>query len=309
MLNTKEAELYVKPLRISSRQIQLLCALDKYRNMRRAAQAMHTTQPAASLVLQQLENRLSMKLFERQQRGMEPTIYGEVLIRFAKGVSQDFQHVEAEIADLSEGALGLIRIGSVYGAMASILRDRLIVYKKDFPRARVFIEVATSDTLIPRLINGDLDLVFGRIPDNFENNELEIDFFQNPEQMSVIARPGHPLAQKKKVSLSDLYNLTWILSPVESPMRSRVEFALRMSKMTTSLDIIETGSLLATTSLIESSDMISVMPYDVAMHYARYGMVTILRVELPISMVNLGIIKKKNRELSPIVTKFLEYLK
>ena len=43
------------PLKISSRQIALLNALGEFRNLRRAAAAMHTTQPAASLLLQQLE--------------------------------------------------------------------------------------------------------------------------------------------------------------------------------------------------------------------------------------------------------------
>lgn len=45
-------------LKISSRQITLLNALGEFGNLRRAAAAMHTTQPAASLLLQQLEERL-----------------------------------------------------------------------------------------------------------------------------------------------------------------------------------------------------------------------------------------------------------
>ncbi|MGT2511875.1 helix-turn-helix domain-containing protein [Cupriavidus basilensis] len=73
------------PLKISSRQIALINALAEHRNLRRAAAAMHTTQPAASLLLQQLEERLGVQLFERLPRGMEPTLYGEVLIRFAQG--------------------------------------------------------------------------------------------------------------------------------------------------------------------------------------------------------------------------------
>ena len=62
-------------LKISSRQITLLNALGEFGNLRRAAAAMHTTQPAASLLLQQLEERLGVRLFERLPRGMQATLY------------------------------------------------------------------------------------------------------------------------------------------------------------------------------------------------------------------------------------------
>ena len=309
MSRGEESDVPIKPLRISSRQVLLLNALDQCRNMRRAAIVMNTTQPTASLLLQQLEERLKVKLFERLPRGMEPTIYGEVLIRYAKDVSHDFEHAEAEIAELSKGAAGLVRIGSVYGTVPSLLTSQVIAFKKSNPRVRISIDVGFSNTLIPSLINGDLDIVLGRMPDQLHDQDLEIYFFAEPEQMSVIARPGHKLADKKRIKLSELFDLTWILSPAGSPMRSRVETALRISRMTSNLDIIETASLLAITSLLEASDMISVVPHGVALHYEKYGLVKILPVDLSISMVNLGIITRKSKTLSPAVIEFIRYLK
>lgn len=309
MPQQEAAEALFRPLKISSRQVSLLNALDQYRNMRRAAIAMHTTQPTASLLLRQLEERLSVKLFERLPRGMEPTIYGEVLIRYAKAASHDFEHAEAEIAELSKGAQGLVRIGSVVGTVPSLLTSRLIGFKTNHPRVRVSIDVGTSDTLLPHLTNGDLDVVIGRRPDQHEHADLAIDLLADPEQMSVISRPGHRLAREKKIPLTDLFEQTWILHPVGSPMRLRVENALRQAKMASPLDIVETSSLLAVTALIEASEMISVVPRDVALHYAKYGMVAVLDVDMPISMVNLGIITKRSRTLSPAVMEFIKYLK
>ena len=304
----KNAEFDFRPLKISSRKIVLLNALDEHRTMRRAALAMNTTQPTASILLQQLESRLNVKLFERRPRGMEPTIFGEVLIRYARGVSHDFEHAEAEIAELAKGALGFIRIGSVIGTVPSLLTNRLLKFNKLHPHVRISIDVATSDTLLPLLIRGDLDLVLGRLPDQLDEQDLIVDFFEHPERMSVIARPGHKLARKTKVNLSELTSQTWILHSVGSPMRLRIESALQQHFNSSLLNIIETSSLLATTSLVESSDMISVLPYDVAMHYSRYGLVTILPVDLPISLVNLGVITRKGKPLAPAVTEFLRCL-
>ena len=309
MSQEEEAEVAFRPLKISSRQVLLLNALDQCRNMRRAALAMHTTQPTASLLLQQLEARLNVKLFDRLPRGMEPTIYGEVLIRYARGVSHDFEHAEAEITELSRGAKGLVRIGSVIGTVPSLLTSRLIAFKANHPRVRVSIDVGTSDTLLPHLVSGDLDVVIGRLPDQQEHLDLAIDQLEEPEQMSVISRPGHRLAREKKIPLADLFALTWILHPVGSPMRLRVEAALRQAKMASPLDVVETTSLIAVTALIEASEMISVVPRDVALHYAKYGMVAVLDVDLPMSMVNLGVITKRTKIFSPAVMEFLRHLK
>lgn len=297
------------PLKISSRQIALINALAEHRNLRRAAAAMHTTQPAASLLLQQLEERLGVQLFERLPRGMEPTLYGEVLIRFAQGVTHEFGHAEAEIAELGRGASGLVRIGTVMGPVPTILTRGLLAFKAAHPKVRIAIEVGTSDTLLPSLIRGDFDVVLGRLPDRLSHPDLDIELFERGEQMRVIARPDHPLTRLDPLALCDLVPMTWILHPVGSPMRLRVESALTQAGMIDALDIVETASILAATAMMETSDMISVVPNDVAQYYARYAMVSVLPVELPVSMVNLGLLTRRSRPMSAAVRGVLSYLK
>jgi DNA-binding transcriptional LysR family regulator len=299
----------MQPLRISSRQVVLLNALDAHRNLHRAAEAMHTTQPAASALLKQLEEALNVSLFERHARGMHPTPYGEVMIRYAKGALHDFEHADDEIKALSRGAAGLVRVGSVMGAVPTLLTPSLAIFKAANPRVRISIQVDTSDLLIPGLAKGDLDVVLGRLPDPFGSHDLDVELFEEGEPMSVVARPGHRLFGARAVRLADLVGLTWILHPSGSPMRRRVEDALQSASVTTALDIIETASILATTAMLERTDMISVVPLEAARHYANYGIIGILPVELPIAMANLGIITRKSKGLSPATTGFLACLR
>ncbi|KJK16779.1 LysR substrate-binding domain-containing protein [Pseudomonas sp. 2(2015)] len=296
-------------LKISSRQITLLNALGEFGNLRRAAAAMHTTQPAASLLLQQLEERLGVRLFERLPRGMQPTLYGEVMIRYAQGALHEFEHAQAQIAELARGASGLVRVGSVMGPVPGLLTQAVLAYKREHPKVRISLEVGTSDTLLPSLLRGDFDLVVGRLPDQSDSHELNIELFDSDEQMRVVARAGHPLASAARLALADLAELTWILHPIGSPMRRRVENALQAAGMVQSLDIVETASILATTAMLEASDMIAVVPKDVAEHYARYAMVAILPVELPISMVNLGLLTLRSRPRSVALETLLHYLR
>ncbi|WP_408600855.1 LysR family transcriptional regulator [Pseudomonas sp. PLMAX] len=296
-------------LKISSRQITLLNALGEFGNLRRAATAMHTSQPAASLLLQQLEERLGVRLFDRLPRGMQPTLYGEVMIHYAQGALREFEHAQKQIAELARGATGLVRVGSVMGPVPTLLTKAVLAYKRDHPKVRISIEVGTSDTLLPALLRGDFDVVLGRVPDQSDSHGLDIELFDHGEQMRVIARAGHPLAGSAPLQLADLIAQTWILHPMGSPMRRRVESALQAGGMVQALDIVETASILATTAMLEASDMIAVVPNDVAEHYARYGMVTVLPVELPISMANIGLLTLGSRPKSVVLTRLLDYFR
>jgi DNA-binding transcriptional LysR family regulator len=295
-------------LKISSRQIALLNALGELGNLRKAASAIHTTQPAASLLLQQLEERLGVQLFERLPRGMQPTQFGDVMIRYAQGALHEFEYAEAQIAELARGAAGMVRIGTVMGPVPTLLTRGVLAFKAQHPKVRVAIEVGTSDTLLPALIRGDFDLVLGRLPDQLDSQGLDIQLFEQGERMRIIARPGHPLARRPNTRLADLAPLTWILHPIDSPMRRQVENALKAAQLIQPLDIIETSSILATTAMLESSDMIAVVPNDVAEHYARHRMITVLPVELPLAMANLGLLTSKARPMSAAVKGLLGHL-
>lgn len=296
-------------LKISSRQIALLNALGELGTLRKAATAIHTTQPAASLLLQQLEERLGVQLFERLPRGMQPTLFGEVMIRYAQGALHEFEYAEAQIAELAQGATGMVRIGTVMGPVPTLLTRGVLAFKAQHPKVRVAIEVGTSDMLLPALIRGDFDVVLGRLPSQLDSQGLDIQLFEQGERMRIIARPAHPLTRKAQPVLADLAPLTWILHPIGSPMRRQVENALQAAQLIHPLDIIETSSILATTAMIESSDMIAVVPNDVAEHYARYAMIAVLPVELPLAMANLGLLTSKARPMSAAVKALLGYLK
>jgi DNA-binding transcriptional LysR family regulator len=74
--------------RFKTRQLQLLVHLDEHRSVLHAADASHITQPAASKLLRELEETLGVELFVRHTRGVEPTWYGEILVRHAPALEE-----------------------------------------------------------------------------------------------------------------------------------------------------------------------------------------------------------------------------
>ncbi len=290
-------------MRVKTRQLVLLAQLGTERNLGRAATAMAISQPAATKLLQQLEEVVGVTLFKRLARGMEPTAAGAVLIRYARQMLSDFGFVRDEMLALRSGLRGTLRLGSVPGAVPGLLAPALVDYKQRHPRVAVSVLVDTSDVLLAQLERGEVDLVLGRLTEGSHDDE----FASLPllgEAQVVVVRAGHPLLQAAAVSLRDLVQWPWILQPPGSPQRGRFEASLREAGIHARLDITESASTIVTTALLEISDMAAVMPASLASHYARLGMLQVLPLELPLKVPSIHLVTRRNRALAPAAAHF-----
>jgi DNA-binding transcriptional LysR family regulator len=290
-------------MRVKTRQLVLLAQLGSERNLGRAATAMAISQPAATKLLQQLEDTLGWPLFKRLARGMEPTPAGEVLIRYARQLLSDFGFVREEVRALRSGLHGSLRIGSVPGAVPGLLAPALVDYKRRHPRVAVSVLVDTSDVMLAQLGRGEVDLVLGRLTEGRHDDE----FASLPllgEAQVVVVRAAHPLLAGGSIGLQDLVQWPWILQPPGSPQRSRFEAALREAGIHARLNITETASTIVTTALLEISDMAAVMPASLADHYARLGVLRALPLELPLRVPSIHLITRRTRALSPAAADF-----
>ena len=290
-------------MRVRTRQLMLLARLDADRNLGRAASAMNVSQPAATKLLQQLEDTLGAKLFTRLARGMEPTPYGEVLIRYAKQMLTDFGFVREEMVALRSGLRGVLRLGSVPGAVPELLGPALVEYKRRHPRVGVSVVVDTSDVVLAQLGRGEVDLVLGRLTESTHEEEFDSVELLGEAQVAVV-RASHPLLEVKDPSLRELVKWPWILQPPGSPQRSRFEAALREAGIHTRLNITETASTIVTTVLLEISDMAAVMPASLAGHYARLGVLAVLPLKLPLRVPSIHLVTRRHRSLSPAAADF-----
>lgn len=295
-------------LRLRTRQLLLVARLGQEGNLGRAAAALGISQPAATKLLQQVEETLGEPLFVRHARGMQPTASGEVLIRYARQALVDFGFAREQMAALRSGLSGRLRLGSVPGAVPELLAPALAEYKREHPRVAVSVLVETSDVMLAHLARGDVDLVLGRITEGHHEDELHSLVLLEEEQVAVV-RQGHPLLEKgRKLALADLVRWPWVLQPPGSPQRSRFENALREAGLHARLDIIETASTVATTALLEASDMAAVMPASLAAHYGRLGVLAVLPLKLPLTVPPIHLIARRHRELSPAATRFAQQL-
>jgi DNA-binding transcriptional LysR family regulator len=284
--------------RLKTRQLLLLIALDDYRNIHRAADELHMTQPAASKQIKDLEEMLEVKLFERLPRGMEPTIYGETMIRHARMALTSLALAHDDILTLKAGLSGQVEVGVIMAPAMSLLPRAIARVKEEAPLLRIGVQLDTSNVLLDRLQHGTLDFMIGRIFDTIDTSGLIYEELTE-EPACAVVRPGHPLLDRPQLQLQEIAPLPWILPPHGSILRYRFDMLFRRAGLEPPANVVDTTAMLVVTALLQQTDSLHVLPLEVARYYASLNVMRILPIELPCKMDAFGIIRQRDHLLSP----------
>ena len=284
--------------RLKTRQLLLLIALDDYRNIHRAAEELHMTQPAASKQIKDLEEMLDVRLFERLPRGMEPTIYGETMIRHARMALTSLALAHDDIVALRAGLAGQVEVGVIMSPAMGLLPRALARIKEQAPLLRIGVQVESSNVLLDKLQRGTLDFMIGRILEKDESTGLIYEELTE-EPACAVVRPGHPLLENRQLELKDIADRPWILPPPGSILRHRFDMMFRRAGLAPPVNVVDTTALLLITALLQQTDSLHVMPQEVAQYYASLNVMRILPIELPCKMDAFGIIRQQDHLLSP----------
>ena len=290
------------------RHIELIAALYDARSILKASRRVSLTQPTVTRALRDIEATLGVPLFERSNRGLAPTPYGEIFARHAKIVLAQLRHAAEELEDLRIGYSGKVTVGTLLAASASILPDAIALLKKERPGVAISVTVGTYDILVPSLLVGDLDMVLGRLPDEGRSAALVYEEFY-AEPICLVVRCGHPLLRKRRLGLRELVSAGWLLPPPETALRRQIERAFLDADAQLPRNIIESVSILTNRVLLRKSDCIGVMPYHVARDDVQQKLLAILPVKLKSMNSPVGAILRAPGVLPPAASALLDCLR
>ena len=255
-------------------------------------------QPAASKQLKGLEDVLEVKLFERLPRGLEPTLFGETMIRHARMALTSLSLAHEDIVALKNGLIGQVDVGVIMTPAMGLLPRAISRVKLDAPLLRIGVQMETSKVLLALLQRGNLDFMIGRILEEEGSAGLQYEEL-TVEPACAVARVGHPMVGATDLQLSDLATQAWILPPPGSVLRHRWELMFRRAALEPPANAVDTTALLLITALLQQTDSLHVMPIEVARFYASLNVLAILPIELPCTMDAFGIITRQGHLLSP----------
>lgn len=276
----------------------MLVSLDDFRNVGKVAASLNVTQPAVSKSLAELERGLGLSLFERSARGVNPTAYGQCMIRHARSVLAELAQARDELRDLMQGASGKAAVGALPAAAPALLPRGVALFKQRAPGTTIFIREGTMDTLLPELRAGKLDLIVGTLPHNGAGRDLEEKILFE-ERTTVVAGRAHALARRRKLEWADLGNHPWVLPPAGSLLRDPLEDAFERNGVPIPNNSIESLSVHVIVMTLQISNALACLSREVARHYEEQGLIAILPLELPTLVRPVGMTWSRARPPSP----------
>jgi len=187
------------------KQLRYLVAVADTLHFRRAAEAAHVSQPTLSGQLQELEERLGVRLVERSRARVLLTPAGKEIVARARVVLQDVQ----EIMDMAQHGHrlfgGILRLGVIPTLGPYLLPHILPELHAAYPDLKLYVREGMPAALLQVLEEGSLDLLLFPLPVVGKNlNSARL--FREP--LVIAAARDHRLARKPYVERSDLQGET-----------------------------------------------------------------------------------------------------
>jgi len=294
--------------RLKLRQLRLLVAVGQYGSIQHAARELQVSQPAATKLIQDLELDFEVRLFERTNRGVIPTAYGEALIRHGKLILSQVSNAAQELDDLTEGSSGRVVIGTLLAAAPSLLPAAIEALMNDRPNVAIKVIEGTNDALIPALLSSEIDLIVGRLPAYRHRTKLVQEQLLD-DGVAVVVGKNHTLAGRQKVTFEQIKPYGWILPPLETTLRRQVDqFFVRQDQYVPPL-VLESVSYLTNRSLLMRTDLIGLMPEHVVSQDVANGLLAKLSWSVPFGQGPVGISYRGEDSLSPAGIAFITALR
>jgi LysR family hydrogen peroxide-inducible transcriptional activator len=182
-------------------QLLYVLAVAEHKNFTKAAQNCHVTQPTLSMQVQKLEEELNVQIFDRTKKPIELTNVGKKIVNQAKNIIAEADRI-ADIVDQEKGFIGgEFKLGIIPTVMPTLLPMFLKTYVKRYPKVKLKIEELTTDEIINRLEEGNLDGAIAASPLNVDNIKERVLYY---EPFVGYISPNHRLKIKTEIETSDL---------------------------------------------------------------------------------------------------------
>jgi DNA-binding transcriptional LysR family regulator len=198
--------------------LQVFQTVVREKSFSRAAEKLFRTQPAISISIRKLEEWVGQPLFVRGSGARTLTDAGALLLEYADrmlNLREEIRKSMRELRGLQRGQVSLgVNESSIHALLPSLARYRELHEGIHIRVHRVFSRDVPREVLSHHLDIG----VISYIPEETELSAVQ--FYR--DNLTVVVWPGHRLAKRREVDITDLAEETFIGHIVESPHRQRV---------------------------------------------------------------------------------------
>jgi LysR family transcriptional regulator of abg operon len=288
-------------------QIRDFLAVVDTGSIRAAARSLGLSQPALTKSIRKLEEELGGVLVTRSVRGAQLTDIGRAFLARARSVTADLRRAREEVAQLRGARSGSLTVGAAPGPGLGLLPNALARLRRRWHEATICVTDVSPSEVMPALREGRLDLALSvRIGPLAAPGP---DFLVEPlylNEARIVARPGHPLAAAR--SLAELAHAEWVRTG-GTDNTSSLPAAFRAAGIEAPRYRIECRSFFALAEIVAHSDLLAVVPWQLAARESAGGRV----VELPLSDAlparEICLFTRADVPLTPIAREFVDDLR
>lgn len=203
-------------------QLQYFETLARILHYTRAAEELHIAQPSLSYSINELEKELGVKLFDKENRKIVLTEYGERFLPYIQKSLLLMDEGANMLKQMSGSAPLIIRLGYFHSISSSLIPSMVDeVYRMpENQQIRFQFTENTSYDIFNLLKNGKLDLAFSAHRDEWADS---ITIMKQPLYLAVPLE--HPLAGRQHVTFEDFAREPQVMLDKASSLRAQIDQA------------------------------------------------------------------------------------
>lgn len=275
-------------------QLKTFVAVAEEGLLTRAANRLHSSQPAISAHIKALESELGVILFDRTPKGMRLTAEGELLKIKALVILDAANDLSYTASSLKGIPSGDVRLGLHTDPVQLRITEIFSQFQQDFPKLSLNYMQKMSWQAPREVLLGNLDAAF--MYTKPENEKLTVQIIDNVQL--VIVAPLDWQDRLENATLKDLASFPWIWTDERCPLyKAADELFSTINQQPLKAVIVDGES--AIFKLVSSGVGLSLMPALKAGEASRQGQLCISKIPAP--KLELSLIYLQSRENDPIV--------
>lgn len=290
---------------MSDRRLQVFHTVAKLLSFTKAADSLHMTQPAVTFQIRQLEEQFETRLFDRAHNRVTLTDAGKRVFEYAENIFEQYAEMENAIREITGDISGSLVIGASTTVAEYMLPALLGDFKQQNPEVKMRLQVNNTDGIVSMVENNTIDL--GVVEGPVNNKHLQVEVCRKDQLVAIVA-PNHPLASRKKVSLSDVMKHPFICREVGSGTREVISEKLKaagLERQSVS-NALELGSPEAIKGAVEAGMGVSILSSVSVNKEIELGTLVAIPISPKIQR-NFSFVRQRNKFRAPAMEELLEF--
>lgn len=284
------------------RQLKAFLAIAEAKTFTAGARRVNVTQAAISMQIRQLEDEVGLQLFTRTPRRVILTEAGEYLLERARKILREHDTALEEIAELGGVEHGRLRIGSASAEFATQQLPHILQgLREKFPNSELAVSAGTSQTLVDKIMHGEIDIAFVSLP--VDNSSITTDLLFSDE-IVAIAHPSHPNANERYISAAALAGEKLILGERGGNTRRMIDDFFNAANVRPNITM-ELSRQEAINQMVENNLGVGTAGAKTIADEIREGRLTSWMIEGAEINWELGLARLRGGYFSPIAKEFV----